>query len=149
MQKIRVSKQFTFEAAHALKGYDGLCKHIHGHSYELIVTVIGNVIDDKESVKLGMVIDFGDLKRIVNETIVNKLDHALVIRKESLTDPMNINAEYFGKTIFVDYQPTSENMIVDFAQRLQAALPSHLKLHHLRLRETANSYAEWYAADNE
>ena len=62
MSKIRITKQFSFEAGHALYGYDGKCKNVHGHSYQLYVTVIGTPISDTTNVKYGMVIDFGDLK---------------------------------------------------------------------------------------
>ena len=57
MSTIRVTKSFSFETAHALYGYDGLCKNIHGHSYKLYVTVIGTPITDSSNVKFGMVID--------------------------------------------------------------------------------------------
>ena len=70
MSKIRITKQFTFETGHALYGYDGKCKNVHGHSYKLSVTVIGTPIDDQANVKYGMVIDFGDLKKIVKEEMV-------------------------------------------------------------------------------
>jgi len=71
MDKIRISKQFFFEAAHALYGYDGKCKNIHGHSYILTVSVKGEPIHDPTHEKNGMVMDFGDLKAIVkNERIM-------------------------------------------------------------------------------
>jgi len=147
LQTIRLTKEFKFEMAHALKGYDGLCRNIHGHSYELLVTITGVPVSDKSSVKLGMVMDFGDLKTIVRSNIVDEFDHALVLNRES-ADEYNQNVEMFGRTILVDYQPTSENMLVDFAQRLINKLPAHVKLHHLLLRETVTSYAEWFAEDN-
>ena len=71
MSKIRITKQFTFETGHALYGYDGKCKNVHGHSYKLSVTVIGSPIADSGHVKYGMVIDFGDLKKIVKQEIVD------------------------------------------------------------------------------
>ena len=134
--------------AHALKGYDGLCRNIHGHSYELLVTVTGVPVSDKTSAKLGMVMDFGDLKRIVRNNIIDEFDHALVLNRES-ADDYNVNAEMFGRTILVNYQPTSENMLIDFVERLKDKMPANVKLHHLLLRETVTSYAEWYAKDNE
>ena len=73
MSTIRITKEFTFETAHALYGYDGKCKNIHGHSYKLAVTVIGTPITDPTNVKMGMVIDFGDLKSIVKEEVVDPL----------------------------------------------------------------------------
>ncbi len=149
MQTIRLTKEFKFEMAHALKGYDGLCRNIHGHSYELLVTVTGVPIQDTSSPKLGMVMDFGDLKKIVRSCIVDDFDHALVLNRESVRDFENFNAEFFGRIILVDYQPTSENMLIDFASRLKSELPASVKLHHLLLRETVTSYAEWFASDNE
>lgn len=134
--------------AHALKGYDGLCRNIHGHSYELLVTISGIPVSDTDSTKLGMVMDFGDLKKIVRRSIIDEFDHALVLNRESAED-FNMDAEMFGRTILVDYQPTSENMIIDFAERIKPLLPENIKLHHMLLRETVTSYAEWFASDNE
>ena len=148
MQTIRLTKEFKFEMAHALKGYDGLCRNIHGHSYELLVTVTGIPVSDKTSTKLGMVMDFGDLKKIVRNSIIDEFDHALVLNHESAND-FSVDAEMFGRTILVDYQPTSENMLIDFVARLKNKMPANVKLHHLLLRETVTSYAEWFAEDNE
>ena len=148
LQTIRLTKEFKFEMAHALKGYDGLCRNIHGHSYELLVTITGIPVLDKTSAKLGMVMDFGDLKKIVRKCIVDEFDHALVLNRDS-KDEFNADAEMFGRTILVDYQPTSENMLIDFVVRLKRQLPPSVKLHHLLLRETVTSYAEWYSDDND
>ena len=145
---IRITKEFKFEMAHALKGYDGLCRNIHGHSYELLVTILGKPISDTNSPKLGMVMDFGDLKKIVRSTIVDVYDHALVLNKNYPEDLTNKLSENFEKIIIVDYQPTSELMIADFAEKIMAELPSHVSLKYLLLRETVTSYAEWYAEDN-
>jgi 6-pyruvoyltetrahydropterin/6-carboxytetrahydropterin synthase len=134
--------------AHALKGYDGLCRNIHGHSYELLVTITGVPVSDKASVKLGMVMDFGDLKKIVRKSIVDEFDHALVLNRASANEYTS-GVEMFGRTILVDYQPTSENMLIDFAARLIPLMPANVKLHHLLLRETVTSYAEWFAEDND
>ena len=83
MSNIRITKQFDFETGHALYGYDGKCKNVHGHSYKLSVTVIGTPIADTNNVKCGMVIDFGDLKKIVSSEIVDKFDHATVFNKNT------------------------------------------------------------------
>ena len=76
---IRITKEFNFETGHALHGYDGLCKNVHGHSYKLSVTIKGQPINDPSHVKNGMVIDFSDLKKIVREEIVYPFDHATVL----------------------------------------------------------------------
>ncbi len=150
MSKIRITKQFSFETGHALYGYDGKCKNVHGHSYKLSVTVIGTPIEDRNNVKFGMVIDFSDLKKIVKEEIVDQFDHATVFNE---TTP-HLELAHELKTrghhvILVDYQPTSENMVVDFAQKIKNRLPSNVSLHSLRLQETETSFAEWFAIDNE
>ncbi len=145
---IRITKEFKFEMAHALKDYDGPCQNIHGHSYELKVTVLGNPIVDESNPKLGMVMDFGDLKKIVRKSIVEVFDHALVLKDNY---PNNLTTELknnFNKVIFLDYQPTSELMVADFAERIKASLPDSVSLKYLLLRETVTSYAEWYAEDN-
>ena len=149
MSKIRITKQFSFESGHALYGYDGKCKNIHGHSYQLDVTVIGQPITDPEDVKYGMVIDFTDLKRIVNQEIVSVFDHAMVFNKNTPhLELANDLASRGHDIILADYQPTSEMMVIDFAEKIKKLLPANVQLHALKLRETATSYAEWFAADN-
>jgi 6-pyruvoyltetrahydropterin/6-carboxytetrahydropterin synthase len=148
MNKIRITKQFSFETGHALYGYDGKCKNVHGHSYKLNVTVIGTPITDTSNVKYGMVIDFGDLKRIVKTEIVDKFDHATVFNKN--TPHVELARELENRdhsVILVDYQPTSENMVIDFAEKIKRQLPSNIELFSLKLQETETSFAEWFASD--
>ena len=146
---IHLTKEFSFESAHALWGYDGKCREIHGHSYRLFVTIKGEPIADEQSPKLGMVMDFGELKAIVAREITDRLDHSFVMRRteqaEALAAAMG---SQFTNVVLVDYQPTCENMLIDFAARLKAALPDGVTLHSLRLHETATSYAEWYSDEN-
>lgn len=149
MSNIRITKQFTFETGHALYGYDGKCRNVHGHSYKLSVTVIGSPIQDANNVKFGMVIDFSDLKKIVVEEIVDQFDHATVFNKNTPhVDLAKELADRGHHVILVDYQPTSENMVIDFAEKIKNRLPSSIKLFSLRLQETESSYAEWHQSDN-
>ena len=150
MANIRITKQFSFETGHALYGYDGKCKNVHGHSYRLDVTVIGQPISDTSNVKFGMVIDFGDLKKIVKEEIVDVFDHATVFNKNTPHIELAKELEDRGHNVLlVNYQPTSEMMVIDFAKKIKNRLPDNIKLHSLKLSETATSYAQWYASDNE
>ncbi len=149
MSHIRITKKFSFETGHALYGYDGKCRNVHGHSYKLSVTVIGTPIDDTNNVKYGMVIDFTDLKKIVKEDIVDVFDHATVFNKN--TPHVELAKELSNRghnVLLVDYQPTSEMMVIDFAKKIKQRLPKDIQLHSLRLQETATSYAEWFASDN-
>lgn len=149
MSTIRITKQFSFETGHALYGYDGKCKNVHGHSYKLSVTVSGQPINDNTNVKFGMVIDFGDLKKIVNEEVVDLFDHATVFNKN--TPHVELAKELKDRghhVILVDYQPTSEMMVIDFAKKIKKRLPDNIKLHSIKLQETDTSFAEWFASDN-
>lgn len=149
MSTIRITKQFSFETGHALYGYDGKCKNVHGHSYKLSVTVSGKPISDANHVKFGMVIDFGDLKKIVKEEIVDLFDHATVFNKN--TPHVELANELINRghhVLLVDYQPTSEMMVIDFAKKIKDRLPSTIHLHSIKLQETDTSFAEWFASEN-
>lgn len=149
MTKIRVTKEFNFEIAHALWNYDGPCANIHGHSYKMFVTIIGEPILDEKNPKNGMVIDFGDLKKIVNEQVVHPMDHAIVLSPKA-ADSLNCkDNQMFKKLHVVNYQPTCENMVIDFVEKIKNKLPNHLQLFSLKLHETGTSFAEWHAEDNE
>ena len=148
MSKIRITKEFRFEMAHALLNYDGMCSNIHGHSYQLSVTLIGEPIKNAADPKNGMVIDFGDLKNIVKSEVIDQFDHAMVLSEATPDKEKITSLPLFERVIFLPYQPTCENMLPDFAVRISKHLPKEIKLHSLRLRETNNSYAEWFADDN-
>jgi 6-pyruvoyltetrahydropterin/6-carboxytetrahydropterin synthase len=145
---IRVTKEFGFEMAHVLWNYDGPCRNVHGHSYRLFVTLTGIPSDEPENPKNGMVIDFTDLKGIVKKEIISVFDHSVVVSKRHDREKIEMFMKLFGNTVLVDYQPTCENLVSDFAARIIPYLPVDVKLHNLKLYETATSYAEWYADDN-
>ena len=147
---IRITKEFNFETGHALYGYDGLCKNVHGHSYKLAVTVKGQPINDPTNVKHGMVIDFSDLKKIVREEIVLPFDHATVLNGNSPHKELAEEMKQRGhKVMLVNYQPTSEMMVIDFAEKIKARLPENIRLVALKLRETETSFAEWLAEEQD
>jgi len=106
-----LAKDFYFEAAHHLINYDGKCRNIHGHSYKLRITIQGKLG------KNGMVMDFGDLKNIVKDNVLEILDHS------------DLNE-------FVD-QPTAENLCIYIWDKLKLLLP----LYEIRLWETRDSMA--------
>lgn len=149
MQNIRITKQFSFETGHALHGYDGKCKNIHGHSYRLDVTVIGKPVADESNPKCGMVIDFSDLKKIAKDEIVDVFDHATVFNKNTPhLELATLLSERDHDVILVDYQPTTEMMVIDFAEKISKRLPENISLFSIKLQETESSFAEWYASEN-
>ena len=145
MSIIKITKQFSFEMAHALRNYDGLCRNIHGHSYKMDITLAGQPLHDESSPKNGMVMDFGDLKRLVNEEIISLLDHALVLNAKTDAQLVDVLKQNYEKIVIVDFQPTTENLLNFIAEKIQSRLPNNLKLNCVRLRETDTSYAEWEA----
>lgn len=146
MPVLRITKEFRFEGAHALPGYDGKCRNIHGHSYIMYVTVKGSPINGTGSPKDGMVVDFKQLKDIVNENIIDKFDHALIMHTASPLSQELANA--YPNVMLVDFQPSTENLLCYFSQVLKDKMPQGVELFSLKLHETASSFAEWYASDN-
>lgn len=141
---IKLTREFSFEMAHALEGYDGLCRHIHGHSYKLFVTVAGKVNNDQNDPKYGMVMDFGVLKGIVNELIVDRFDHSLLLRKTEKNEAFVASVDSkWSRIELTPYQPTCENMVLFIVDEVSRALPMGVKLVNVRLYETARSFAEW------
>jgi len=143
MSIIKITKQFSFEMAHALRNYDGLCRNIHGHSYKMDITLAGQPLHDESSPKNGMVMDFGDLKRLVNEEIISLLDHALVLNAKTDAQLVEALKQNYEKIVIVDFQPTTENLLNFIADKLKAKLSEKVKLTRIRLRETDTSYADW------
>ena len=143
MSIIKITKQFSFEMAHALRNYDGLCRNIHGHSYKMDITLAGQPLQDDSSPKNGMVMDFGDLKKLVNEEIISLLDHSLVLNDK--TDPFLVETlkQNYEKIVIVNFQPTTENLLGFIAGKIKSRLPNTVRLCTVRLRETDTSYAEW------
>ncbi len=111
---MRICREFYFDAAHFLSGYDGKCANLHGHTYKLEVVVSGKVG------KSGMVVDFSHVKKVVNRVVVDKLDHA------------NLNDVFSN--------PTAENMVVWIFDEVKKELPA---LCCVRLWEGVHSWVEY------
>lgn len=145
---IRVSKEFTFDMAHALMGYHGLCKNIHGHTYRLRVTLLGKILSDYSSAEDGLVIDFSVIKEIVKKNIVDIFDHSLVLRKDSpINDSFDLS-QFYQRVIYTDFQPSCENLMMEFKRRMDPLMPDGVKLAAIRLEETPTSFSEWLLSDN-
>lgn len=131
---LRLTKQFSFEMAHALPAYEGKCRNIHGHSYKLFVTVEGTPLDQSGAPTDGMVLDFHALKECVEKHIIDQFDHALVLPQAP--------PQPFPNLILVDFQPTTENLLLHFARLLDGKFPPGVRLYSLKLYETETSCAE-------
>lgn len=142
--QIRITKIFHFSMAHALTGYDGKCRNLHGHNYKLEVTLSGKPITDTANAKNGMVVDFGDVRRIVDQHVIQNLDHALMLPHGS---PITVEGD--TKLLSVSFQPTVENILCYIAQLLEGNIPQGLELYSLRLYESDSSYGELIVASND
>lgn len=109
----------------------------------------GKPINDLENPKNGMVVDFGDIKKIVKEEIIEVWDHAVLINALSPHKELGEDLEQKGhKVIYCKFQPTCENMLYEIAEKVKSRLPNHVQLAYLKLHETENSYGEWFAEEN-
>ena len=136
-----ITKIFHFETAHALYGYNGPCRSVHGHSYELHVTVTAHSTSDGYIAAPGFIIDFKKLKQVVKEAVVDRLDHKLLLSSTYLTlHPLYATADNLEVW---EEEPSAENMLVFTRNALASALPLGANLQALRLYETKDSYAEW------
>ena len=145
--KIRLTKEFRFEMSHALDQYQGLCRNLHGHSYKLFVTVIGEYVKNPQNNSSGMVLDFKKVKELIENSVINDFDHSIVLCKNSAF--ANVIKETDTKMIMFDCQPTCENLIMEFHDRITKVLPEGIKLAKIKLHETETSFAEWLMEDNE
>lgn len=139
--KLRVTKEFTFDAAHALRNYDGPCRNIHGHTYHLSITLRGEVSND------GFVLDFNFLKEKISKLIIQKLDHALLL-DSVLKKELKVDVLYGFKVQELSMIPTCENILLFILELIQNEWGDTIKLVRLFLRETPTSFAEWFLEDN-
>ena len=147
---VRLTKEFVFDMGHALFGYDGPCKDIHGHTYHLSVTVIGAPLNQPGAPKDGMVVDFGQIKEVVHDKIISRFDHALVLN-EALPDEYKQHIQQVtGKLVFLPAQPSCENLLLHFKNELAPVFKEKgWDLFALKLYETPTSFAEWHVQDNQ
>src|SRR5690606_11444110 len=138
---LQLTKIFPFETAHAVYGYDGPCRNIHGHSYELHVTVVATVSGEQFLPPPGFLIDFKDIKKIVKSEIVDYFDHKLLLSNTYLEAHPEIGAH--DNLIVWEHEPSAENILIYTRQQLKKIFPPHIKLRSMRLYETRTSYAEW------
>jgi 6-pyruvoyltetrahydropterin/6-carboxytetrahydropterin synthase len=94
-----VEKAFRIPIGHRLSKHKGLCCNIHGHNWKLLIKVKSETLNQND-----MIIDFYDLKTIVDKLIITKFDHCLIVKY----DDRMIPEDYDGKIIRINCDPTAE-----------------------------------------
>jgi 6-pyruvoyltetrahydropterin/6-carboxytetrahydropterin synthase len=147
---INITRKIEFDAGHRIPDHASKCRNLHGHRYVLEATVRGPVNTQRGFTDDGMVVDFGDLKTLMNVTIGDKWDHAFLV---SVDDKNAIAAcSMLGeshKTVLMRDVPTVENLAALAFKKLQQQIDvtfagSAFKLYHVRLYETPNCWADVY-----
>jgi 6-pyruvoyltetrahydropterin/6-carboxytetrahydropterin synthase len=127
----RVSRQIDFCYGHRLLNYPGKCRHLHGHNGRVIITFATRGLDDR-----GMVLDFGDIKRVISRWIDENLDHRMILCRD---DPIVPVLKQFDESMYlIDVNPTAENLaklIADYA------VAQGFPVVEVRLWETPNCHA--------
>lgn len=138
---LKITKIFRFQMAHAIYGYSGACKNIHGHSYELHVGVSSHFRETTYIVSPGIILDFKEIKKLVQDAVIEKFDHRLLLSHDYIARNPSISS--LENIVIFEAEPTAENLLIYIKKILQKTLPDKIKLVHLKIFETKNSYAEW------
>ncbi len=136
----RISKEFKFAMGHRLSRHSGACKNIHGHNYTVIIGLKSDYLNPK-----GMIIDFSDLKRVVN-AYLDQMDHALMVSKqdEKMVEKLKEIMPSL-KTLIVPFEPTAENMSKDIFNHVGKVLKTmwYVDIDYVTVFETDTSQATY------
>lgn len=143
---MRITRRLEFDAGHRIPDHASQCKHLHGHRYVIEITLTGDIIQADGNPANGMVMDFGDIKRIAKAHLVDLWDHAFLAYRGD-TPIVDFLASLPGhKTVLLDAVPTAENLVVIAFRLLDAqyrdTFGNHLRLERVRLYETPNCWAD-------
>ena len=143
---ISITRRLEFDSGHRIPNHDGQCKHLHGHRYAIEVTLTGEVADHPGKADDGMVLDFGDIKKLTNQHVVEPWDHAFLVAKEDQGLVSFLATLPNHKTVIMEHVPTVENLANAAFAILQPvfakAFGGRLELSAIRLYETPNCWAD-------
>ena len=147
---ISITRRLEFDSGHRIPNHDGQCRHLHGHRYAIEVTLTGEVADHPGKADDGMVLDFGDIKRLTNQYVVELWDHAFLVAKEDEGLVAFLATLPNHKTVVMEHVPTVENLANAAFAILQPvfskAFGGRLELSAIRLYETPNCWADVHPA---
>jgi len=142
LNDVTICKIFTFDAAHQLIGHNGKCANLHGHTYKLEIFLKGPVVGPDHSSEEGFVIDFSELKKVVKEMVLSRLDHAFLAKgNEPIIQTLK---ETNSKIALLGFRTTVENLSAYICHQLKE---TGLPVHSVRLWETPTAWAQVMASD--
>lgn len=148
--RLTATRKLEFCAGHRVLGHEGKCAHFHGHNYELHITAAAMNLD-----KVGRVIDFSELKRLMKDWIDKHWDHGFILNQNdavgldfmryvSIPDPSSVTLASPQKLYIMRNNPTAENMaehlLLDICPKLFRG--EGIEITHIRLWETPNCYVD-------
>jgi 6-pyruvoyltetrahydropterin/6-carboxytetrahydropterin synthase len=143
---IEITRKVEFDAGHRIPNHTGQCRHLHGHRYQLEVTVAGDLNEVSGDSAEGMLIDFGEIKTIANKHLVEKWDHAFLVAQFDTPILDFLASIPDHKTVVLESVPTVENLAKNAFEILAPLIKSNFKnriyLSKIRLYETPNCWAE-------
>lgn len=143
---MRITRRLEFDAGHRIPDHASQCRHLHGHRYALEISLDGKTVDAPGKADNGMVVDFGEIKRIAREKVVDPWDHAFLAWRGDEQVVAFLSTLPGHKTVIFDAVPTAENLATEAFRILDAAFRdafgSVLRLERVRLFETPNCWAE-------
>ncbi len=146
-----ITRRFEFDSGHRIPHHGGQCAHLHGHRYALEITLAGAVLRNPGAADDGMVLDFGEVKRLAHAHLVDLWDHAFLVAKEDRPVVTFLASMPNHKTVILDDVPTVENLARQAFQILEPifknAFKGRLTLAAIRLYETPNCWADVFSAD--
>jgi len=141
-----ITRRLEFDAGHRIPNHNSQCKHLHGHRYAIEITLSGDIITTEGQSEQGMVMDFSDVKRIAQVTVVDAWDHAFLVYRGDRTVCDFLNSLQGHKTVILDVVPTAEHLAQTAFKLLDNAYRdtygNNLRLQRVRLYETPNNWAD-------
>ena len=143
---VEITRKVEFDSGHRIPGHLGKCRHFHGHRYVLEVTVTGEISQAEGDPEQGMVVDFGNLKSLMQDVVADRWDHGFLVWEKdqaALQALAILGSEH--KTVILPLVPTAENLShlagVSLLETFQR-VGTRTRLRRVRLFETPNCWAD-------
>ncbi|MEB0140949.1 MULTISPECIES: 6-carboxytetrahydropterin synthase QueD [unclassified Undibacterium] len=143
---LTITRKMEFDAGHRIPDHSSQCRNLHGHRYTLQITLTGEVVQQDGESDNGMIMDFGDIKALANEHLVNLWDHSFIVYEKDYLIKNFLDQLPGHKTVVIDRVPTVENLAKIAFDILKPVYHDRygrsLALTKVTLYETPNCWAE-------